>query len=126
MAFTTNNITAADLLEEARKMKRRGYRFVTLSCVDLGEALDVIYHFDKDLEIIHTRVTVPKGETVPSISEVYFAAVIVENETQDHFGIKFDGIALDFGGHFYLDDEVEKFPFCKVSVEKKETAKEGA
>ena len=34
-------------------MKWRGYRFVTLSCVDLGGALDLIYHFDKELQMLH-------------------------------------------------------------------------
>ena len=48
MALEAKNLTTAELLDEARAMKRRGYRFVTLSCVDLGGALDLIYHFDKE------------------------------------------------------------------------------
>lgn len=126
MALEAKNLTTAELLDEARAMKRRGYRFVTLSCVDLGEALDLIYHFDKELQMLHVRLTVAKGESVPSISGVYFAALLIENETQDHFGVTFDGLVLDFGGRLYLEEEVEKYPFCKVSMEKKESAREEA
>ena len=61
-----------------------------------------------------------------SISGVYFAALLIENETQDHFGVTFDGLVLDFGGRLYLEEEVEKYPFCKVSMEKKESVREGA
>jgi hypothetical protein len=31
-----------------------GYRLLTLSCVDLGQAgFDILYHFDKDLRLEH-------------------------------------------------------------------------
>ena len=61
------------------------------------------------------RLTVAKGESVPSISGVYFAALLIENETQDHFGVTFDGLVLDFGSRLYLEEEVKKYPFCKIS-----------
>jgi Ni,Fe-hydrogenase III component G len=38
-------------------------------------------------------LTVPKDTLVPSISPVYFAAFLVENEIQDLFGIRFQGLA---------------------------------
>jgi ech hydrogenase subunit D len=126
MAFETKNLAKNQLVDEVRDLKNKGFRFVTMSCVDLGESLDLLYHFDLDLQMTHLRVSVLKGDTVPSVSGVYFAALIIENETKDHFGIHFDGMALDFGGHFYLEEEVKKYPFCKVTVGRNKTAGEGA
>ena len=45
-----------------------GYRFVTLSVHNLGDGnLDIIYHYDKNLNMRHYRLTVPLGQAVPSI-----------------------------------------------------------
>jgi ech hydrogenase subunit D len=126
MAFETKNVEKNQLVAEVRALKNEGQRLVTTTCVDLGESFDLLYHFDLDLQMTHLRLNVPKGESVPSISGIYFAALIIENETQDLFGIPFEGLALDFGGHFYLEEEVKKYPFCKVTVGKTETAGEGA
>ncbi|WP_043774551.1 NADH-quinone oxidoreductase subunit C [Desulfomicrobium escambiense] len=127
MAFETTNLEKSQLASEVQSLKNKGYRFVTMSCVDLGDSFDLLYHFDLDLKLTHLRLNVAKADrVVPSISGIYFAALIIENETQDHFGITFEGIALDFGGHFYLEEEVKKFPFCKFTVNKAESAGEGA
>ncbi|MBU4525429.1 MAG: NADH-quinone oxidoreductase subunit C [Desulfomicrobium sp.] len=126
MAFETKNVEKNQLAAEVQALKNGGQRLLTMTCVDLGESFDLLYHFDLDLQMTHLRLTVPKGESVPSISGIYFAALVIENETQDLFGIKFEGLALDFGGHFYLEEEVKKYPFCKVTVGKTEKAGEGA
>lgn len=126
MAFETTNLAKNQLVNEVQSLKNNGYRFVTMTCVDLGDSLDLIYHFDLDLQMTHLRITLLKGDSAPSISGIYFAAVIIENETKDLFGVHFDGIPLDFGGNFYLEEEVKKYPFCKVTVGKTETAGEGA
>lgn len=126
MVLETKNLAKNQLVAEVQNLKNKGYRFVTMSCVDLGDSLDLIYHFDLNLDMLHLRITLLKGDVAPSISGVFFAALIIENETQDHFGVKFDGLALDFGGNFYLEDEVKRFPFCKVTVGKADKAGEGA
>lgn len=126
MAFETMNLAKSQLVGEVQNLKNMGYRFVTMTCVDLGDSLDLIYHFDLNLKLVHLRITLLKGDTAPSISGVFFAALIIENETKDHFGVHFEGMALDFGGNFYLEEEVKKYPFCKVTVGKTETAGEGA
>lgn len=126
MAFETKNVDKGRLMAEVQALKNEGQRLLTMTSVDLGESFDLLYHFDLNLRMTHLRLIVPKGESVPSISGIYFAALIIENEIQDLFGIKFEGLALDFGGNFYLEEEVKKYPFCKVTVGKTETAGEGA
>lgn len=98
-----------------------GWRMVTLTAVQVGDDFDVLYHYDKDLVMKHYRLSIPKETVVPSISPVYFAALLVENEIRDQFGICFSDIVLDFGGALYLEEEVRAMPFCKVSVAQKQS-----
>jgi len=113
-------VTPETVVAEVAKIKVDGYRLITMSCVDLDEEkVDLLYHFDKDLKEKHLRMTVAKKAPVPSISPVYFAAFLIENEIEDQFGLKFDGLVLDFGGTLYLEEEVMRTPFCKYGVVRK-------
>jgi ech hydrogenase subunit D len=94
-------------------LKRQGYRLVTLTCTDLGDAHDVLYHFDKHYELQHLRVRVPRGESLPSITALFFAAVLVENEIQDLFGLPVTGRVLDFKGRFILSEGAPVAPLNK-------------
>lgn len=117
MELEAISISPESVVGESAKMKAEGYRFLTLTCVELNETTaDVLYHFDKDLALKHLRLTVQKDLPIPSISVVYFAAFLVENEIQDLFGLCFRGMAIDYGRTFYLEEEVRKTPFCKYSV----------
>ncbi len=110
-------VPAEALVGEAAKLKVQGYRLVTLSCTELDEtSIDILYHFDKDLVLKHLRLTARKGEPVPSISPVYFAALLVENEIQDFFGLTFEGLVVDFKGMLYLEEEAIKMPYCRFSL----------
>ncbi|MCP4160653.1 MAG: NADH-quinone oxidoreductase subunit C [Deltaproteobacteria bacterium] len=107
---------------KVKEMKSSGYRFVTITCVEIDEnSFEMLYHFDKDLELVNFRTTIEKGKNAPSISEDFFAAFLVENEIIDLFGIKFDGLVLDFGGTLYLDesDDIHRTPFCRYGVNRK-------
>ena len=110
-------VSADALVGEVAKLKVQGYRLVTLSCTELDEAtLDILYYFDKDLGLKHLRLTAAKSSAVPSISPVYFAALLVENEIQDHFGLTFDGLIVDYKGTLYLEEEALKTPYCRFSL----------
>lgn len=113
------SVSSDILVGEAAKIKVEGFRLVTMSCVELdGNTVNILYHFDKDLTLKHLRLTASKDSSVPSISSVYFAAFLVENEIQDFFGIRFKGLVLDYERTLYLDEEVKIKPFCKYTVEK--------
>ena len=62
----------------------------------------------------HIRLFVPKGEGLPSISNLYFAALIVENEMKDLFGLNVTGMAIDFQGRFILSENAPKAPLNKT------------
>lgn len=110
-------VSAEALVGEVARLKVLGYRLVTLSCTELdATTVDVLYHFDRDLELKHLRLTAPKSTPVPSISPVYFAALLVENEIQDFFGLRFDGLLVDYRGTLYLEEEALQTPFCRFSL----------
>ena len=117
MLQTAIPVSSDQLVGEVAKIKVEGFRFVTMSCVALeAETLHILYHFDRDLVLKHLRLAASTGSAVPSISPVYFAAFLVENEIQDLYGIRFTDLIIDYERTLYLDPEVKETPFCKYSV----------
>ena len=117
MIDNISSITTDKIIPTAEQMKMAGYRLVTLTAVELNEdEVDLIYHFDREITLQHFRVNVSKSRLVPSISGVYFAAVLVENEIQDQFGLRFEGLALDYDAGLLLEEDAGRTPFCKYGV----------
>jgi ech hydrogenase subunit D len=105
------------LVGEIAKTKYEGYRFVTMTCVELNaDTIEVIYHFDRDFMLKNIRMTAAKGVEIPSISHIFMAAFLVENEIQDMFHVKFNGLIIDFNRTLYFDDEAQTAPLCRYTV----------
>ena len=107
-------LTLDNLLEKLASMPLRGYRFVTMTPVDCGDSFDIYYHFDRKYKLVNLRLKIARDAKVPSISGICSAALIVENEIQDLFGITFTGLAIDYQRHFLLGDTAPEKPFCRV------------
>ena len=107
-------LTLENQQERIGALLLKNYRFVTMTVTDTGEAFDIYYHFDLDYELTTCKLVLPKGTELPSISEICFAAAIVENEIQDLFGIKVTGLAIDYDKHFLLAPDAPAAPFCRV------------
>ena len=91
------------LVEEARKMKDGGYRLVQIGATAVQEGYELNYSFDKEYKFVNLRLRLESNTVeVPSVSQVYWNAFLYENEIHDLYGITFDGLVLDFKGHFYL------------------------
>ena len=101
-------IDLQELLQVTEEAKSQGKRFVTINCVDLGEELDLLYHFDKDLVVYSYRLTVNKGVEVPSISNIYISGLLIENELQDMYGLKFEGLVLDYHQKLLTVEEISQ------------------
>jgi len=114
-------VAASALLAQVQKRFDQGLRLVTLTAVENKEdaTFDIFYHFDKDLAASHLLLTVPKETPVPSISGVYSAAFLPENEIKDQFGVNFQNIVIDFGCTLYLEADVVKSPFCTFTHTRK-------
>ena len=127
---TLDHVTEVNLgnvRAEVAATMEQGWRFLTISAVDLSEnEFELLYHFHTpEFDIKHLRLTCPKGTVVPSISPVVFAALLVENEIKDLFHFEFDGLVLDYNGTFYTNvDELEEgermsAPFATFTTEQK-------
>lgn len=120
-------ITLENLRQEITAMRDAGWRFITISAVDLNEnEFELLYHFhDPAFDIQHFRLTVPKGTVIPSISPILFCALLVENEIKDLFHMEFEGLVLDYKGTFYTDvdesseGEAMSAPFCTFTTVRK-------
>lgn len=74
----------------------REARFMTLSAVDEGLDLELLYHVDVKGTIATVRVKVPKEEMeVLDISHIAPAAEFIEREVRDLFGVEFVGLKPD-------------------------------
>ena len=76
MINNVENITVDCLLDKVASKLPLGFRFVTMTCVDCGEHFDILYHFDKNYELTNFRLSLKKGEPLPSISGLIFAALV--------------------------------------------------
>jgi ech hydrogenase subunit D len=100
------------LIPETTRLKSEGYRLVTLTCSVLPEeTFQIIYTFDRDYEMVHLSLNIPRGQEVPSLSPVYRAAFLVENEIQDLFGLRFQALTIDYQRTLYLEDQEQEPPF---------------
>jgi len=119
MSINATTIAPAQLLAEATRLKSEGFRFVTMSSVELDQTnMEILYHFDRDLALTNLRVPVEKGGRLPSLSGLLFGAFLVENEIRDQFAIVFDGLVLDYQGKLYSEtaQTAASSPFCKYHV----------
>lgn len=64
----------------------------TMTGLDLGQNVGIIYHFWRDKDMIHVKTSVPKTQpTAVSIVEIIPGAILYEMEIHDMFGVTFEG-----------------------------------
>ncbi len=98
------SVKLEEVLSMAKACKAAGQRLLAMTfLMPTEDTVDILYHFDTDLHMIHYRLSVSREERVPSISSVYFCAMLYENEACDQYGVQFDGLVLDYQGSLYFD-----------------------
>jgi ech hydrogenase subunit D len=112
---STESITLDTLLEKTKSMRDGGFRLVQVSAARLPTAVELIYSFDLTGVLKHLRLLLPLDQlVVPSICSIYAGVFLYENEIHDLFGVKVEGMAVDFHGGLY--QTAVKFPLGSVSV----------
>ncbi|OHD55745.1 MAG: hypothetical protein A2Y33_13980 [Spirochaetes bacterium GWF1_51_8] len=104
----TKEIALSEIFPASQKMKDDGYRLVQICCTSLAagsvehaNALEMIYSFDKDLDLVNLKITIGANTEIGSISPIYPAAYLYENEVHDLFGVSIKDMTLDFKGNLY-------------------------
>ena len=95
------DITADKLVSTVKNLSNQGYRLVQISCTKLSENMQLNYSFDKDYEFLNLKFNVQMDAELPSVSDIYWSAMLYENEIHDLFGLKINGMAIDFKGNLY-------------------------
>ena len=109
-----------DLVKTARDYKDRGYRLAQMHPVlQRDDKISLYYTFVKDNDVVNVRVSdIVKGKTeVPSLTNLFIAVFVFENEAHDLFGVNVVGNLLDFHGNFYAFGEGVEAPMTIVSPE---------
>lgn len=120
MPFTSTFTTLAlgELHDKAQTLRDEGWRFVNIHAVHVEQGCDLYYVFEREGLFENFRIEgVTKEDDVPSVTDLFFAAFVFENETRELFGINMRDIALDFDGSFYALAETEPMTF--ISPEQK-------
>ncbi|MFP4129040.1 MAG: NADH-quinone oxidoreductase subunit C [Desulfonatronovibrio sp.] len=114
----TIDITAEELGSRVLKLKQDGFRIMAVTPLDFGGELELIYLFDRDLEIKGLRLRVPRDANLQSITPHYYAAFLIENEIQDLFNVRFENLVIDYKGHLFVQEEVRNLPYGQISIQK--------
>lgn len=120
MAITQDfrSIPLDKLIDTCKERKNEGYRLAQL-CPKLerDDSITLIYTFIKESEMINYKVSgIKKGVTeVPSVTELFIAAFVFENEAHDLFGVNIVGNLIDFQGKFYSFGEGVEAPMTIVT-----------
>ena len=76
----------------AESRRAEGWRYVQTLAVLTEEGVDLVYSFMKDGHLANSVVSIGRDAVVPSISDLFLAAFVFENEIHDLFGIAFEGL----------------------------------
>ncbi|MDD4004411.1 MAG: NADH-quinone oxidoreductase subunit C [Elusimicrobiaceae bacterium] len=112
-------IDPSALVTEAQKLKDDNWRLLqahplTVAAADGPGAVQLTYSFEKDYLLRNLRFSVPAGSSVPSISSVYLAAFLYENEISEMCDVRISGMAVDFNGTLYK--KAVRHPFAKFTA----------
>jgi ech hydrogenase subunit D len=101
------------LLKRAAELKAAGWRLVQACATTMPDQFEITYSFDLAYQLLNLRVMVPKtAAKLPSLTPSFPPVFTYENEFQDLFGIKVEGLAPDFEGKFYR--KAATAPFATV------------
>lgn len=117
---TFQDLPLDSLVSTAERLKREGWRCVQMLCVNTENGIDLTYSFAKENEALANYQVrgITENDTVPSIQNLFLAVFPFENEAVDLFGVKIEGMVLDFAGQFYAISEKE--PMTILTPEAKE------
>lgn len=112
MTVAAEHVDTTLLKQKVAELKRQGYRFVTITCIQASDrGAELLYHFDQNLQLHHLRLHTEGDIPLPSICTVYKAAYLVENEVQDQFGLRFEGLEPDYRRTLYMQGKDAPAPF---------------
>jgi ech hydrogenase subunit D len=118
--FKTTSVDT--ILGTARQYKEDGWRFVNICGSATMDGILLLYSVGKMEELENLTMLRQIDDHVPSISNLFENAFFFENETQDLYGIHFDGLNLDYHGQWYGPAEAHPMAHNIQVIERKQKA----
>ena len=107
-------VEVSRLLSEVDALRSADWRLVQILCISSAEGAELSYSFGLGLAMRSLRFRAAAAEAVPSITTLYPAAFLYENEIRDLFGVDIERIGADWEGKVY--DVAGDKPFSKVTI----------
>lgn len=108
------------LIDTCKEYKEKGYRLdQLLPKLERDNTITLIYTFVMGDEIVNFKIGgIIKNETVvPSVTELFIAAFVFENEAHELYGVNIEGNVLDFKDNFYKFPDGVDAPMTIISPE---------
>lgn len=105
-------ISIGELLPKVIEKKAALWRLVQICSVYLkdSDTYELSYSFaNLDYEFVTFRLVIRSTDEVPSITQIYRAAFLYENEMSELFGVKIKIIAKDYHNKLYRINEETPF-----------------
>lgn len=125
MLENTVLIEPQELESKVLDFKRDNFRLMSLTALDYGNELELIYTFDKKHIVHGLRLRQARTDKFKSITSIYFAAFLAENEIQDFYNVSFAGLAIDYKGHMFVEEEVRNLPYGQIKIKDGSGKQEG-
>ncbi len=98
---TIDEIEPGRLLPETDALRSAGWRLVQVLCISSPGGSELSYSFGRGLAMKSLRFRALPDDEVPSITSIYPAAFLYENEIRDLFGLRIERIGADWLGKVY-------------------------
>ncbi|MCR5625832.1 MAG: NADH-quinone oxidoreductase subunit C [Lachnospiraceae bacterium] len=103
-------VTLDSLLSEVQGLKAEEYRLIQICATKVNEdEYEILYTFGDRYDEVNLRFSVDGKTPIKSISHLYWAAFLYENEIHDLYGIEVENMVMDYRGGLYRT--AEKAPF---------------
>jgi ech hydrogenase subunit D len=116
--MSVESIAIERFLREVDILRISGWRLIQILGVSYPGSCELNYSFGLELAMRTLRFSVAEGDEVPSITALYPAAFLYENEIRDLFGVRIERIGADWEGKVF-DVEGGDYgarPFSKVTI----------
>lgn len=101
IAYEPVSICPADLPVKAMEMKSAGGRLVQACAVRRAKGYILLYTFAVADRPTTFSLDIDEDTEIASISDIFSAAFLYENEMVELFGVKIDVISVDYHGKLY-------------------------
>lgn len=117
--FPITKVSKDELFVILKEKHEAGYRLSQICAVAYEGYNEVLYSVNLGYDMENYKIELPIDEEIQSVSDLYPAASLYENELKELWGVQVVGMAIDYNNSFYLIEE--ETPFKKqITVKQKE------